>query len=263
LRNRPLLSVNGSFELCAGSPLHTLRVSTKKGEALLTYLALTRAAVRRDTLCGLLWGDVPAAQSRHSLRQALTEIRSALRAYGQHFIETVGDRVALKPNAIRVDVLLLERLLKRGSLRALRLAVTLSRGDLLDGVAVREPEFERWLMTARARVRQLTIEAHERYGDALIASGKYSEAIHTALRLVELDPLHERGHRTLMALYAAQGQRTAALRQYDICARYLARELGVSPAPEMEKARQELLSRPSECDESERRARPRTRRKKA
>jgi DNA-binding SARP family transcriptional activator len=213
-------------------------------------------------LRGLLWGDVPAVQGRHSLRQALTEIRSALRPYGEHFVETIGDRVALKSKAIRVDVLALERLLKRGSPRALALACALAGGDLLDGIALEEGEFERWLTTARARVSQLAIEAHERYVDALVARTRFAEAIDVALRLVALDPLHERGHRMLMTLYAAQGQPRAALRQYDICARYLARELGVAPAPETQQARQEFLSRWSEAPESGRRARPPASRKK-
>jgi TolB-like protein/Tfp pilus assembly protein PilF len=50
-----------------------------------------------------------------------------------------------------------------------------------------------------------------------------------ASRLVALDPLQERAHRTLMRAYAAQGRHALALKQYKTCAETLRRELGVEP----------------------------------
>ncbi len=48
-------------------------------------------------------------------------------------------------------------------------------------------------------------------------------------RRLALDLLDEDAHRQLMQLYAWRGDRSAALRQYDDCARLLAAELGVAP----------------------------------
>ncbi len=53
-----------------------------------------------------------------------------------------------------------------------------------------------------------------------------------ARRRLQLDPLHEPSHRTLMRLYAWSDQRTAALRQYRSCVTTLEEELGVPPLAE-------------------------------
>ena len=53
-----------------------------------------------------------------------------------------------------------------------------------------------------------------------------------AQRWLELDPLHEPAHRELIRLYAARGDRAAALAQYRECVRTLSRELGVPPLAE-------------------------------
>src|SRR5260370_762935 len=55
---------------------------------------------------------------------------------------------------------------------------------------------------------------------------------HPGARLLALDPTRETGHRALMRLYAAQGERAAAIRQYQLCMATLRRELGVQPAAE-------------------------------
>ncbi|HEX9076629.1 MAG TPA: AAA family ATPase, partial [Anaerolineae bacterium] len=61
---------------------------------------------------------------------------------------------------------------------------------------------------------------------------EFDQAIPYALRWLSLDPLHEPAHRHLMQLYAANGQRAAALRQYLECVRVLKAELGVEPLEE-------------------------------
>ena len=63
-----------------------------------------------------------------------------------------------------------------------------------------------------------------------------------ALLLLDLDPLQESVHRTLMRLYMYQDRVGAALAQYRSCRDLLARELGVGPAVETERLRAELLN---------------------
>lgn len=66
-------------------------------------------------------------------------------------------------------------------------------------------------------------------------------AIHTALKLLALDPLQEPVYRTLMCLYLRQGRRAAALRQYQICVWTLRKELGAEPEPETRALYREAL----------------------
>ena len=67
------------------------------------------------------------------------------------------------------------------------------------------------------------------------------------MRLLGLDPLQETVHRTLMQLYARQGRRGAALKQYQVCVGVLQRELGTEPEAETKQLYQELLRRPAEA----------------
>jgi DNA-binding SARP family transcriptional activator len=50
--------------------------------------------------------------------------------------------------------------------------------------------------------------------------------------LLELEPAHEETHRALMQLYAEQGARELAFRQYQLCRDSLKRELDVEPQAE-------------------------------
>ena len=65
----------------------------------------------------------------------------------------------------------------------------------------------------------------------------------TTRRLLALHQVHEGAHRVLTRLLARQGERNAALRQYQLCRAILARELGVEPEEETEQLYRELLRR--------------------
>src|SRR5439155_25825993 len=100
---------------------------------------------------------------------------------------------------------------------------------------------EEWLRAERERLRELAIEslakllAHHARTDAI------DQAVQTAVRLLGLDPAQEAVHRTLMRLYARQGRRGAALRQYQACVGVLERELGLEPEAETKQLYRELL----------------------
>jgi hypothetical protein len=51
-------------------------------------------------------------------------------------------------------------------------------------------------------------------------------------RLLALEPWREEAHRYLMLLLARDGQRSAALAQFEICRQMLVDELDVEPGPE-------------------------------
>jgi DNA-binding SARP family transcriptional activator len=199
--------------------------------------------VRRDVLASLLWGDAPTPQARHSLRQTLMEIRASLRDDGDPALLIVEDDfIEVDTRRIRVDVQVIERLYDRSTERTLSAAYSLCRGEFLAGLDLTETEFERWLTLQRARIRQLSVEVHEQYVEQLLRRGKLAGGIDIAIRLLALDPLSERTHRTLMTLYAKQEQLGAALRQYDLCAEILSRELNVKPSLETQELRRELIA---------------------
>jgi predicted ATPase len=62
-----------------------------------------------------------------------------------------------------------------------------------------------------------------------------------ALQLIELDPLQEAVHWTIMRLYARQGRRAAALNHYQGLVELLRREMGAEPETESRPTYQALL----------------------
>ncbi|MGQ0723135.1 MAG: AfsR/SARP family transcriptional regulator [Candidatus Eiseniibacteriota bacterium] len=219
------ISVLGGFgvKLASGE---AVSVSTRKAQALLAYLAVHPGQAHpRDKLATLLWSNSEDARARASLRQTLSALGKALVGIGDGAIVTDGNSVALNSAVTDVDVAAFEQALTDGTPEALEKAADLYRGDLLDGLGVDEPVFEDWLLGERERLRELAIDglakllAHQMKTDAT------ERAIRTAVRLLALEPLQEVVHRGLMRLYARQGRRGAALKQYQICVAVLQREL--------------------------------------
>src|SRR5262249_60664037 len=101
----------------------------------------------------MFWGGAGKEQSRQSLRQSLSSLRSALARFHPRILVVDGDRVTLDWSSVDVDVAEFERLAARGGPRDLEQAAALYGGDLLDGVDVREEPFEEWLCSERTRLR--------------------------------------------------------------------------------------------------------------
>jgi DNA-binding SARP family transcriptional activator len=220
-----------------------LVVDTRKATALLAYLAIEGHPARRDTLASLLWPENEPERARSALRRTLSTLRTAL---GGRWLETSRDLVSLGGDGIRLDVAELRALAAEcethghGStetcgkcLEPLRKAVALDRGPFLSGFNLRDsPEFDDWQqLTTDALGRELGA-ALDRLADAAAAAGDHAQAISTARRRLAFDPLHEPAHRRLIQVYAASGDRSAALEQYRDCVRVLDRELGVRPLDE-------------------------------
>lgn len=213
----------------------------RKTQGLLAYLVLPAGkAQSRERLMGLLWSDRAEPQARNSLRQALAELNRALGSAEPSPLVKEQDRVALDLASVDVDAMAFERLAASDKVEELRRAVALYAGDLLEGIGIRDPAFEEWLLVERQRLRDLAVTALRK----LLGRETGHEAIASARRLLALDPLQEDGHRALMRLHAKAGEIGAALRQYETCRETLKRELGVGPSPETEALHQQIRDQP-------------------
>jgi DNA-binding SARP family transcriptional activator len=223
-----------------------LSLPSKKAQGLLAYLgARLGESHPRDKLATLLWGGTSDHQARDSLRHAVAALRKALPvAEGVPPVLRVdGQTLALDPGGVEVDVVTFERRVKEGTVLALEDAAELYRGDLLLGMDLSEPLFEDWLVAERERLRETALEAMVQLLALQSRTAGTERAILTAVRLLALDPLQERVHRTLMQLYVRQGRRGAALKQYQLCVDRLERELGTEPEAETKALYRELLQR--------------------
>src|SRR5262250_657682 len=218
-------------------------MSRKKAQMLLAYLAMRPTHTHlRDKLATLLWDDAPAEQARLSLRQVLFAIRQAL-PVDPTLVD--GEHVAFAAEAVAVDVSEFEQLARSHDPDELERATALYQGDLLEGISPGSAPFEEWLRAERERFHELALEAFAKLLAHRLKLEATEPAIETALRLLSLDPLQEVTHRALMRLYARQGRRAAALRQYQQCVDVLRRELGVEPEEATKQVYRELLPQPS------------------
>jgi adenylate cyclase len=237
---RLTLTLFGGFQGRLGDGA-ALTLPTRKAQALLAFLALPAGRPHpREKLASMLWGGVGEPQARGGLRQALFTLRKAVPAEPPALLID-GGTVALDPTAVDVDVVEFESAMTEDTPAALARAVSLYRGDLLEGLALDEPWFESWLVAERERLRELALAALAKLLRHQRDTGATEAALQTALRLLALDPLQELVHRALMRLYHQLGRRAAALRQYQVCVGVLQRELGVEPEAATRQLYQEIL----------------------
>lgn len=222
--------VLGGFELI-GAGGDSLTLPGRKLRALVALLALPPAVGwSRERLTAVLWGDREEELARGSLRQALAELRRLL---GDGVLVTDRDTVAFDPAAVNVDAAEFCALCAASQWDR---AALLYHGDLMTGVSLPNGAFADWLLVEQTRLHDLAVRTLGQLLDR--QSGE--QAIATAQRLLALDPDREDVHRALMRLYAAAGDRSQALRQYQLCRDHLQRDLGVKPEAETERLFQEL-----------------------
>lgn len=176
--------------------------------ALLLVLAVERER-SRDTLMGIFWPDRSPDRARRSLNQALYELRQKL---GDHWLKTSGDLVRVN-GFLACDLLAFEEAMGTGYRSV---ALRLFEGSFLRGFSARGAEFGHWAAGKRALVDRLARGMFKEEVNARLVQGELGEAIRTARRWVTLDPHDDEGQHRLIELLAASGDRTAALKRYEL-----------------------------------------------
>jgi DNA-binding SARP family transcriptional activator len=211
---------------------------TQKSRGLFAFLALNHGRSHsRSTLVGRFWGDSPESVARKNLRTDIWRIRTVLEPHGVEpgsCLAVEQDELALNTGMDHwLDVHAFEDALDQAAAadgddpaRLLRAAVDLYRGDLLEGV------YDDWCVFERERLRLRYLDALERLIRHHDARGEWTDAAACAQRLLANDPLREHVHRAVIRCHLALGDRAAALRQFDTCARLLRQELEVEPSAE-------------------------------
>ena len=218
---------------------------TRKATALLAYLAVTGQFQTRDALAALLWPDMDDQHARAALRRTL----SSLRAFaGDAALYVSRDGLGVNPDGLWCDVVAFEAAVAETGRHAhthapakpcpdciarLEAAVALYRDAFLSGFSLRDSAaFDDWQVAAGEGLRRSLTTALARLVAAHSAAGAFDKAADHARRWLTVDPLREEAHRWLMRLYAWNGARDLALRQYREAVRVLDEELGVEPLPE-------------------------------
>lgn len=248
------ISLLGSFHVTLdGRTIAHFGADTAR--ALLAYLAVHADAPQpRSLLAGLLWPDQSEAVALQALRQALSRLRTALGDHGtgdlvdvtRTFVLTTPQTIQFNPQSdYWLDAAAFEqavsachkhvhRRLECCSLCIRRLAEVVEwyQGDFLAGFALSSDLFEQWLVIQRERLHGQALEALHALAVYHERRAEYTWALNYARRQITLEGWCEEAHRQAMRALAAQGQRGAALKQYEACQRVLTQELSAEPEAE-------------------------------
>src|SRR3989442_1143245 len=198
--------------------------------ALLAYLAAATpfGFHRRDTLLALFWPELDQGHARTALRQALRVLRTSL---GSGVLVNRGDEdVGLDFGQVWSDVAAIERAIDAGAWLE---ATDLYRGPLLEGFFISDgPEFERWLESERARLREAAARAAQALIEQCESRGNLTTATHWARRAVELAPNDEALVRRLISVLDHHGDRASAPQAYQAFSQRPAPEYAGQPAAE-------------------------------
>jgi DNA-binding SARP family transcriptional activator len=215
---------------------------TQRAKALFAMLVLQAGQVLpRTRLMDSLWQEADESHARKCLSTELWRIRSLLKVGGlhpEHLIVASRDGLMFDDKApYWLDVQAFAKALATingtpperlgpQQVRALRAAVDLYRGEMLEGV------YDDWCLLHREALAAQYLRALEKLMRWHFASGQWEVAIACGQKLLAQDPLLEHIHRSIMRCYVELGLRSAAIRQYGSCVERLHRELGIEPMKE-------------------------------
>jgi len=196
----------------------------RKELALLAYLAASRRPVSRERLATLLWGDRRDERARHSLRQTLHRLTTALPGA----LETGPDQVAVAAGVLAYDAAAFEADVSE---RRWEDAVARWRGELLAGCDdAGGEEFQGWLAAERARLGRLYAAALQRLAESTLAEGRWRDASAWAARWTDAAPRDAAAaHAWIEALRLSGRADEAAARHAELSARWA--DDSVEPPP--------------------------------
>ncbi len=226
------LELLGGFAInVAGNPPTPIRISPKKGRALLAYLAMhPQHSGRREQLATLLWGDRLDKQARQSLRQCVRWLRRDLARTEPALLYSDGDKIGLQTQFLTVDADEFAERARSAESGELERAADLYRGEFLAGCDLDMEAFADWLRAERSRLQAIAAQIFVQCAERFDAVGLGAKAIDTTVRLVALDPLREDWQRRLLRLRARYEGCDAALADARALTALLKKELNVEPA---------------------------------
>ncbi|MFN8443722.1 MAG: BTAD domain-containing putative transcriptional regulator [Caldilineaceae bacterium] len=211
---------------------------SRKAVAILAYVAAQEKPLPRAHLVDCFWPDESNERGHANLRWALNHLTSLLPG-----CLSVSRHSVAWGSSLACDLHRFTQHLHQNTISSLTAAVEIYQGELMAGFVLDGcPEFELWLTTERAHRLQQMVQTLDTLIQCHRAQQNYPIALAFVQRWLALTPWAEEAHRQAIFLFAASGQRSAALQQYAVCRQALATEFGVEPATETTVLYEEIRS---------------------
>ncbi|MEV0185799.1 BTAD domain-containing putative transcriptional regulator [Streptomyces sp. NPDC050625] len=241
----PVRAWNGGLEVKLGSP--------QQRAVLLALLLGQGRPVLVHELVEAVWGGVPPLGAVSTVRTYASRLRRALEpdrpvtmpprvvqsVAGGYAMRTSG-RGALDLTEFEADVSEAALLRSRGehakAASLLARALDIWQGHPLAGIPGPLAEAE------RARLSERRLSVLETRMDLDIQLGRHDQVVGQLAALSDVNPLRERLHALLMLALYRCGRQAEALEVYRRTSRFLSRELGTAPGPELQKLHARMLA---------------------
>jgi DNA-binding SARP family transcriptional activator len=132
-------------------------IKTRKGMALLAFLATTGQAAGREILAGLLWPEFGQTRARANLRRTLYALNQTPLAA---WLRSEGESLALEPGkGDLLDVRRFDQLVQEGKPETLAEAATLYQAEFLEGFFLPDSvPFDEWRTAQQQTFQRQVLE---------------------------------------------------------------------------------------------------------
>lgn len=233
------LSLLGPFAIRRNNRRQKLPFAGQTRRVFVFLAGHANFGLRRDVLLEELWPDCDPAKAGSALNTAVWRIKQGLKGFDGFAIETLDDiiRLSVAPPAT-VDTHLLATTTREAAQfsQSPKLPDTLYqrlsaitgniRGPFLEGCS------DHWVLPLREEYNAVHIRALTFLMRHQAAQGNYDQSLDHGRAILALDPFREGTQREMMWLYAFNGQRAQAIRQFLQLKVLLGTELGIDPMPE-------------------------------
>jgi DNA-binding SARP family transcriptional activator len=200
-------------------------------------------SVSVDTLLDLLWPDDPADVALRKLHVTLSHLRNKCSPYLK-IIQYQQGVYRLDP-AIKlytdVDEFLFCYQTGQNAKGKAAISYFENACSLYTRPFLLEDLYSDWSFARREQLRQIYLTMSSILSSHYLEVHDYDTATHWALEIIKENACDESAHCQLMRIYAHQGRRNDALRQYQYCQRILHEELNLQPLPDTENLYQAIL----------------------
>jgi DNA-binding SARP family transcriptional activator len=216
-----------------------------QGRLTFAALAIERRPISHDQLAEIVWGEQLPNRWKGSLAAVVSKIRTLVTSIGldgRSVVHSSGSTYALVlPSSSWVDLEEAHRELDRAegawrhgeaeaATRHATVASSILRRPVLAGVE------SLWAEGVQTRHGDALYRSYITLSEAWNELGDHQLAATIASSAIDVDPLREVGHRSLVAAEVARGDRGAALRAFARCQQILHDELGVEPSADTKAA---------------------------